>query len=112
MEQKHSIFYKNCPSTYKVNIFSDKSDLPIASFCCAYCKMWLTCDDESNVINCGHKRDVCYIAHELEQKISPFICGASHGFSDTSFVLYIKNDEQRKSIDKIRKHLLKKYKMR
>lgn len=121
MIKEHSPFYKNCPSTYKVNIYlydntkekhSEQANL-IASFCCAYCKMWDICEQENLSNNKDKSKcDVCYISKEVKIKMIPFTFGFSSGFSNSDFVLKAENKDQAKSIDKIRKHFLKKYKMR
>ena len=120
MSQEHSPFYKKGPSTYKVNIFQYKktkdgysSDVdPIVSFCCARCKLWQKCESDSKNNNKGTKQDICHISKEVETKMADFICGFSSGLSTSDFMLKPENKDQEKSIDKIRKRLLKKYKMR
>ena len=119
MAQEHSPFYKQGSPTYKVNIYQYQkvkgeysADIdPIASFCCAHCKMWQQCelDDEKNQKR--SKQDICYIAKEVETKMSNFICGFSSGLSNSDFMLKPENKDQEKSIDKLRKRFLKKYKM-
>ena len=120
MSQEHSPFYKKGPSTYNVNIFQYRktkdgfsTDVdPVVSFCCARCKMWQLCEADNEKNQKGHKRDICYIAQEAETKLAPFTCGFSSGLSNSDFMLKPKDKEQEKSIDKIRKRLLKKYRMR
>lgn len=128
MAHEHSIFYRKTPSRYSVNIYQydslrdhapteeelkdddSKNIKPIVSFCCLHCKMWDTCETESKIIDQGHKRDVCYVAKEIETKLSHLSFGFSSGLSSCDFMVVAESLLQKRSVDKIRKHILRKYK--
>ena len=106
--------------TYSVHIYqykdSDKENLkdkkPIVSLCCDYCKMWDKCEQDNEKTKENTKSNICYIAKEVENKLIHLAFGFSYTRSGSDFMLKVANQKQEKSIDKVRKRLLKKYKMR
>ena len=115
MAKEHSASYKGDSAKYSVSIFQckdwDSDSEQLAHLSCKYCKKWQECEETDQKRNFRGKQNVCYIAQDVENKLSPFIYGFSSGNSGSDFFVLAENAEKMKSVDKVRKRLLKKYKM-
>lgn len=115
MAKERNAFYGNCSAAYSVSIFQSKDwrskPEQLVRFSCAHCKRWQDCESADEKMNMHCKRDICYIAKDVENKLLPLIYGFSSGISNSDFFVLAENAEQEKGVDKVRKRLLRKYKM-
>ena len=103
MENEKYKSYKMDETVHNVNVFHIYSKYRFLHISCKNCKL------EDNCRNIKHKREICVVAKDAENRFNPFLYGHVSCFASDDFYICGKHQKSEVYIKKMVQILLEKY---